>query len=118
MTNQQILNALYPVRQAYREAIEDIQAMHMDDPYDYLYGINMEEGMCLVISEMQRDLYWLMKELSQDIVAKTNSSYWYPRAEHYWSWPNKIIPQCLQPRLDHLNRTIGRLENEVNEYEA
>jgi len=121
MTKQQILNVLYPVRQAYREAIEDIQAFYSDDPYDYLFGRDMEEGICHFIFHntqlfhTERDL--LIKELMKDKFSDVwGNGYWYPSPENFAGFPGKIIPKCLQPRLDHLNRTIARLENEINEY--
>lgn len=119
MTKQQILNVLYPVRQAYREAIEDIQAFYSDDPYDYLYGISLEEGICYkIIRDFTiKTATHCIRELAKEKPPKfAVDSYWYSPPGYFRCFPKKIIPKCLQPRLDHLNRTITRLENEINEY--
>lgn len=117
MTKQQILNVLYRTRKEYREAIEDIQAFYSDDPCDYLFGRNMEEGICRYLGWAIDDIEFLIKELVKErISGQFEKGYWYPIPEIFACFPDKIIAKCLQPRLDHLNRTIARLENEINEY--
>jgi hypothetical protein len=52
--------------------------------------------------------YYLFKELNKDLESKqiSNNIYWY-------NTYGNIGRQALIPRLNHLNRTIARLENEL-----
>lgn len=52
--------------------------------------------------------FYLMRELRKELIDKhiSNNIYWYPTY-------NNCRTRALLPRLEHLNRTITRLENEL-----
>lgn len=64
----------------------------------------MAGGFSLYTAEMAE--FYVVNELSKDYNNRQIDHYWYPTY-------NNQGASALKPRLDHLNRTIVRLENEI-----
>lgn len=113
MTKQQILSEVIKMRDLWQKAIEIDSNLF----YKFLYINKIYKGFCFYIKSIfDVDEYKLiLNELSLDLEVNRhlfNDDYYYPVYMFITNFNNIRIIQ-LQPRLDHLNRTIARLEKEI-----
>lgn len=82
---------------------------------EFLESKNLELGICnwlgkTVLYSVQRHT---IPVLLEDIEIEFNGiSCWYPISRGFCSM-NQVKQNCLIPRIEHLQRTIARLENEL-----
>jgi hypothetical protein len=100
MTNEEILEVLYLMRRNWTIAINN-----KDNIQNY---VPTKFGFChLIFDYVKKDNFKLkiiLKELKKDILINIPAiGFWYPT---YY----RLGASALQIRLDHLNRTIARLE--------
>jgi hypothetical protein len=94
------------------EILEVVKRMQKDWEESSEYEIWMQfnkcyRGFCYYLFCKNIDWVFIIKELEKDLITKiTNKEYWYVTCEN-------VGKQALIPRLNHLNRTIARLENEL-----
>lgn len=108
------------------QILEVVKQMHKDwkvckDEYDYSQPLKNKchKGFCLWLEFncVNRNFDFIIKELQNDILnidmAYDNYPYWYDTTSLFFT-DKKNLNQ-LQLRIDHLQRTITRLENEIKQ---
>lgn len=116
MTKQEMLSEVIIMRNLWQKAIElksvlFINNNHLNTRFcKYFANIFPSNGNILHQNRID-----LQNELRKDLLKKTNHfSYYYYVYDFITSYYiDDIIKNQLQPRLDHLNRTIARLEKEI-----
>ena len=118
MDKAAILIELNKAEKVYLKAIETLPEFICRDDIQ-----NLDRGFCkffdnfLDCSQLFYDL--VLKELSKDFISDGNyyGDYWYRTANYFFIKgdisASKIKELSLKPRLEHLQRTINRLENEL-----
>lgn len=122
MTDIQILEALQQARTMYERAV-NCRIRTWSTFYDMLRENCMENGLCYYYGENLgvATTTTLLDELRTDIIGEVyvfNPCFWYEPARLYHLSADKpsvsyAQQTCLKPRLDHLNRTIARMESEI-----
>ena len=115
MTKQEIIEVLAEARQAYSDAIADTDNDDRDFYYKVLMDNDLHKGLCAIIktgNSLTDEI--VIEELFKDLPSGRfyKSSYWY-KAPSIGYAKDYNRNGCLQPRLDHLNRTIERLQKEI-----
>lgn len=73
-----------------------------------VFNTNCYKGFCVYLVSNE-DYIFILRELKKDVLFRKKDFYWYETV--YSSIRN--FKEILQTRIDHLNRTIARLENEI-----
>ena len=122
MNEQQILEALQHARIMYERAV-NCRIRTWRTFYDMLREHCMENGLCFYFGEHigVATANCLLDEMRADIIGEPyvfNPLFWYQPARLYHLSAHKPTVKhaqqtCLQTRLDHLKRTVARLEKEI-----
>lgn len=117
MTKQEVITALEKARDVYAGFInEHSSAVDYFELYKAAYDADLGAGFCNYFQNMPRTIEPDLLIATLNIDRKGNGYiYWYETVEttEYDTKVSDCIASCLQPRLDHLNRTIARLQKEI-----
>ena len=85
----------------------------------FIYENSLEFGFCyLIVSFGYTDEYSeaILTELHEETKEKSYLDHWYLTPKYCWSIGGKldVNEHALQPRINHLKKTIARLEQELN----
>ena len=112
----EILKDLKEVEKVYNDAIETLpEFVH---PLDLLV-LRIKYGFCThIIAKYHNSCHLMLYELKKDFLPNHENfgNYWYLPPNYYFNVhgdTSLIKPNSLKPRLEHLQRTINRLENEL-----
>lgn len=106
---QEILIELKEVREKYLESI-NIDSVYFSELYLKLQMQKIHYGFCFYFNSRMV----IIDQLEKDLLKKVEDGhYWYPRPDSFFGDKCKTIQKTLKPRLEHLQRTINRLENEL-----
>jgi len=121
MDKQEIIEALLCAKEVYTEVILQKVETDVAEYVDRLDALNVECGFCLyfdckyghermfaIVDELRYEL-----QLSTLVDMVTFVGYWYPVITEVVRTVANIQQQSLKPRLDHINRTIARLQSEL-----
>lgn len=107
MNKKEILAVVYKMLEQYKAV--NVEFLESTD----LRSINFINGFCVWLHNRAfplNDYGAILDELKKDALVKTwKYSYWYPTFNVTQSLENSITP-----RIEHLERTITRLEQEVS----
>lgn len=109
------------------EILEIVKQMKTDFVYSQKIGIvelivqlNTGNGFCVYLNELFKSDYdkylVLKKQLMMDCIhcyEFFTSIYWYPVFDFDLTYSKLEVKNIMNPRIDHLQRTITRLENEI-----
>lgn len=108
------------------EILEVVKQMHKDWTNSYKVGFlnflienKTDDGFCKYLNSFLNrqfgyEKYLIVKqELFYDLLQNKESIYWYPVLDYFSNYKKSVIQKNLKPRIDHLQRTITRLENEI-----
>lgn len=76
---------------------------------------SLKFGFCHYFQINSTGIYdFLINELEKDLLEKSPHEYWYKSCNYCLIVNHKLLLDlAILPRLDHLQRTINRLENEL-----
>lgn len=123
MSKQEILEALLEAKKVYTRIIDmECGTLKVHEFYQEVRRCDLEGGFCLFFNKDKHvDYNLIINVLSVEapVFITGELAYWYGTAlTLYWYKGSPTIEaikqQALQPRLDHLNRTIARLQEELN----
>jgi hypothetical protein len=105
MTKSEILVIVQRMKNDWQAAI-DGKPLEIETCYNGFCYWFMAGDFPLYTAEMNE--FYVIQELQKDYLTiyPDRETYWYPTYNNQGS-------SALKPRLDHLNRTIARLENEI-----
>lgn len=117
MDKAAILINLKEVEKVYSDAIQTLdEYVH---PVD-LFVLRIKYGICfyIIANYPTNSHLFMMNELKKDFLPNHENfgNYWYTPPNYYFNvhGDTSLIKQnALKPRLEHLQRTIKRLENEL-----
>jgi len=118
MDKQLILEALQHARTMYERAV-NCRITTFGIFYNTIIINDMSLGLCRFFQMNYSMMFsqYVTDELKKDRIDNSlfHRRYWYSSAYTYKITKDiqAIKTNCLQPRLDHLNRTIARLEQEI-----
>jgi len=117
MDNLAIIRGLEYTKAVYADAVAT--NVDMAQFINLLCHEMIDKGLCgFLRCSFPEDHSFLMRELKKDKVGDHNYSYWYTAPMSVMlKTVEDIQQQSLQPRLDHLNRTITRLQAELKTVE-
>lgn len=121
MNKKEILKILIDARSKYEMAME-ADVRNIPEYIDFLKVYNLHYGMCVFFHfQYQGQSQSIIGELIKDCINPPEEiDYWYPTARFKASISIKaefkinvqhIRMRCIRPRLEHIKKTILRLEN-------
>jgi hypothetical protein len=120
MEKTDIIKAFQTLADKYSKAIEFAKTEQRINNYmAYLEKHSLDDGMCWAIYQLNNDktLSRIMcGEIEKDVVGGYSAFSvitWYTDPSCGERKVPAVVKNSLQPRLDHLNRTIARLEKEL-----
>ncbi len=126
MQNKCQILTFYKIIMRKSEILEVVKQMHKDWTNSYKVGFlnflienKTDDGFCKYLNSFLNrqfgyEKYLIVKqELFYDLLQNKESIYWYPVLDYFSNYKKSVIQKNLKPRIDHLQRTITRLENEI-----